>query len=44
MDHRGVMAVDHAAMYQYFVNAIPTTYINKSGRELKSYQSAFQFQ
>ncbi|CBK24766.2 uncharacterized protein [Blastocystis hominis] len=41
VDHRGVMAVDHASMYQYFVNAIPTTYINKSGKELKSYQSMF---
>ena len=32
------MTTDHASMYQYFVNAIPTTYIDDKGNTIKSYQ------
>lgn len=35
------MTTDHASMYQYFVNAIPTTYIDNKGKVIKSYQYYF---
>ena len=38
-ERRGVMTTDTASMYQYFVNAIPTTYIDGRGNVTNTYQS-----
>ncbi len=37
-ERRGVMTTETASMYQYFVNAIPTTYIDVRGNTLNTYQ------
>ena len=37
-ERRGVMTTDTASMYQYFVNAIPTTYIDGRGNVTNTYQ------
>ena len=42
-ERRGVMTTDTASMYQYFVNAIPTTYIDGSGNVTNTYQSGCRF-
>lgn len=34
----GVMTTEHSSMYQYFVNAIPTTYTDSKGKVTKTYQ------
>ena len=42
-ERRGVMTTDTASMYQYFVNAIPTTYIDGRGNVTNTYQSGCRF-
>lgn len=42
-ERRGVMTTDTASMYQYFVNAIPTTYIDGRGNITNTYQSGCRF-
>lgn len=42
-ERRGVMTADTASMYQYFVNAIPTTYIDGRGNVTNTYQSGCRF-
>ena len=42
-ERRGVMTTDTASMYQYFVNAIPTTYIDGHGNVTNTYQSCCRF-
>ena len=42
-ERRGVMTTDTAYMYQYFVNAIPTTYIDGRGNVTNTYQSGCRF-
>ena len=42
-ERRGVMTTDTASMYQYFVNAIPTTYIDGRGNVTNTYQSCSRF-
>ena len=42
-ERRGVMTTDTASMYQYFVNAIPPTYIDGRGNVTNTYQSGCRF-
>ncbi|KAM7453302.1 hypothetical protein BLSTO_05955 [Blastocystis sp. subtype 1] len=42
-ERRGVMTTDTASMYQYFVNAIPTTYIDGRDNVTNTYQSGCRF-